>query len=115
MVLFLALQRYAAIIGFQPGVRRMFNSRNLTVVLLLVLFFVSTVIFVFTDASTLFEYETSFFVWVTLFATIIGFINLNLQSMVLLNLLRKIEECIENRKYIKRTNRKKYLKSKIAG
>lgn len=92
------IQSYAAMVGVEPGEKKMFNRQNVEVLFFLGLSLISCLVFMLTENSTFIEYAKSFFVVITLLATYVGFLNMTMQSMILVQLLKKVEKSIDNRK-----------------
>lgn len=90
------LQKYVKNIGCdRPKNGKVFNQRNVFFVLILVAFFTMSTTFIVFNATTFQEYSLSFFVWITLFAMIIGFLTMLILSPEMFPLLDAIENSID--------------------
>lgn len=98
MELFLALLEYSDIIGIRPlrpNQTSVFNRRNLSVFLFFVLFFISSTACLYFDDSTFEEYSQTFYAWLTMLLTGIGFTINVLLTVNLFQLLDKLKHSIE--------------------
>lgn len=98
MRLFKATRKYAAWVGMYEldwNEKSSFNRRNVGVLLIFGLYFVSATAFILFDATTFHEYTESFFGWITLgfvySATLIMIIKL--QDLFLL--IKHVEQTVE--------------------
>lgn len=82
-------------IGIEEG--RTFTRRNVFVLLLYVLFFVTSTAFILFDANTFEDYSEAFFAWASVLFTGVGFLIYILQSKDIFRVIRHFEQIIENR------------------
>lgn len=76
-----------------------FNRRSITVLLILGLNFAPVTAFVLFSASTIREFEESFFIWITVLAVIIGYFSTILRSPLVFRIIETAEIMLENRKH----------------
>lgn len=76
MYLFGVVLKYAAMVGIRPlrpGHKNPFNRRNISVLLIYSLFFISATAFLVFDANSFDEYAEAFYPWMTLSFIYVGF------------------------------------------
>lgn len=95
MKLFVVIQNYTAKIGVPLGAKNKFNNRNVKILFLLGLFFISTTLYILTEAKTIFEYSTSFFSWIILLSMFFLFFSLIEISTNLFQYFNRVERIIE--------------------
>lgn len=81
--------------------RSKFNGRNVGILIIFGLNFISATAFFWYDASTFKEYTMCFFAYITLLALNIGFLATIIRSPQIFQLLNDTEHFIENRTNIK--------------
>lgn len=98
MKLFLVMEEFVGMVGIRPlrpNEKSSFNRRNVTVLLIFGLFFMSATAFLMFDAKTFRDYAEAFFPWSTLLIVCIGLLT-NISKMTDVFALRaKTEQMIE--------------------
>lgn len=94
--------KYASVVGLQPlesNEKNPFNRRNIIILLLFGLFSTISANNFFFLANTIQEYTESFFVWMTMSITYIGFLTAILNLIDIYLMLENFEEIIAERKF----------------
>lgn len=97
MKLFQVIQNQMAIAGIRPSQRTTFNRQNLIVLLLIGLSVISMTEFLLFDANTFQQYAKSFFAWISVFATFVGFYLIIVKSTDFYKYIEHLERIIEKR------------------
>lgn len=103
--LFQCIQKFCKTMGFFPSQlnpRRAFRLKTLLYILPPIFFFVSTLIFLLTNADSIQEYDMAVFTLTSLIASIINILVMIWNMPKILILIGKFEEIIEQSKYFVR-------------
>lgn len=98
MQIFQRLKSYWRLFGIQPIKESTFNSRNVTVLLILCQFSLSAVTFFIFRAKTFREYAESFYVLTTAAINSFGAVTIILKAASVYRLIENFEKTIEDRK-----------------
>lgn len=101
MKYFEAIIGYVALIGIHPlgpNETSRFNARNIAVFLIFMVFIVASTAFIVFDVDTFSGYTISFFWWISVLLTSVGFFVNILKSPKLFGVVVEIEKLVNSRK-----------------
>lgn len=98
MKLFVATRKYAAWVGMhelRPGEKSHFNRKNVALLFIFGLYFISTTALIIFDARTFREYTEGFFGWITLGSVYAGALIMIMKLRDLFSVIHHVEKFVE--------------------